>query len=239
MISLTNKLNIKPHFTMKYSILAAVAIFGVASSSFGASFIAASIDRGFVLNGTTTALTSGIVRFGTFATGTDFATASQAQLETAFTEVLSATGPWTYGGNPGQFEFTGDENPALSYTGGSTVYEGVTYDATAGIDLTNTSDIAGSLVYAWILNNTNPASATQQAILSESAVWQDAQNFDPTTFFDTLNATRHIGTLSGTTLAGTTAPAVALANIGVVPEPSRAMLGFLGFAAMLFRRRRA
>lgn len=223
---------------MKQTILTTLAILGFASSSFSASFIAAGIDRGLVLSDGSTALSSGIIRFGTFGT-VNFVTATQAELETAFIEVLTTTGPFTYGGNPGLFEFTGDENAPLSYTGGATVYEGVTYDLTAGIDLTNSGDIAGSTVYAWVLNNTTPGSATQQAILSNTAIWQDAQNFDPTTFFDTFTATRHIGTLSGTTLAGTSVPAVALANIAAVPEPSRALLGFAGIAAMLFRRRRA
>jgi hypothetical protein len=222
---------------MKLSILTTLAILGLASSSFAASFITAGIDRGLVLSDGTTALSSGIIRFGTFA-AVNFATATQSELEAAFTEVLTTTGPFTYGGNPGLFEFTGDENPALTYAGGSTVYEGVTYDLTGGIDLTNASDIAGSTVYAWVMNSTTPGSATQQAILSESAIWQDAQNFDPSTFFDTFNATRHIGTLSSTTLAGTSVPAVALSNIAAVPEPSRALLGMVGLGALVFRRRR-
>ena len=221
---------------MKLSILSSIALLAFAASSQAASFIAAGIDRGLVQVNGTTAFNSGTIRFGTFNT-VDFNTATQSQLEAAFIEVVSTTGPFTYGGQAGLFEFTGDENAPLTYTGGSTLYSGVTYDATAGIDLTNTTDIAGRAVYAWVMNAATSGAATQQAIFSDS-FWQDAQNFDPSTFFDSNAATLHIGSISSTTLAGTGAPAIQLAAVGVVPEPSRAVLAFAGVAGVMFRRRR-
>ena len=221
---------------MKLSILSSIALLAFAASSQAASFIAAGIDRGLVQVNGTTAFNSGTIRFGTFNT-VDFNTATQSQLEAAFIEVVSTTGPFTYGGQAGLFEFTGDENAPLTYTGGSTLYSGVTYDATAGIDLTNTTDIAGRAVYAWVMNAATSGAATQQAIFSDS-FWQDAQNFDPSTFFDSNAATLHIGSISTTTLPGTGAPAIQLAAVGVVPEPSRAVLAFAGVAGVMFRRRR-
>jgi hypothetical protein len=221
---------------MKLSILSSIALLAFAASSQAASFIAAGIDRGLVQVNGTTAFNSGTIRFGTFNT-VDFNTATQSQLEAAFIEVVSTTGPFTYGGQAGLFEFTGDENAPLSYTGGSTLYSGVTYDATTGIDLTNTTDIAGRAVYAWVMNAGTSGAATQQAIFSQS-FWQDAQNFDPTTFFDSGSATLHIGSISSTTLPTTVAPAIQLAAVGVVPEPSRAVLAFAGVAGVMFRRRR-
>lgn len=217
---------------MKKTLLAILSIAAFSNSAYSAVLIAASIDRGFVLSNGTTAVTSGTIRFGSFASGTNFATASESQLETAFTQIVTTTGPWTYGGNPGQFEFTGDENAALNYTGGTTLYEGLQYDATAGIDLTNSTDLAGNKVYLWV------TSGAEHAILSES-FWQDAQNFDTTTFFDTNTATIDLGSISSTTLAGTVGPAIRLQTFAAVPEPSRAVLGLAGLGALFFRRRRA
>jgi hypothetical protein len=48
-----------------------------------------------------------------------------------------------------------------------------------------------------------------------------------------------VGSLSSATLTGGSAPAIRLSEIAAIPEPSRAMLGFIGLAAMVFRRRRA
>jgi hypothetical protein len=221
---------------MKLSILSTIALLAFAATSQAASFYAAGIDRGLVQVNGTTAFNSGTIRFGTF-NAVNFATATQSQLEAAFIEIVSTTGPFTYGGNPGLFEFTGDENAPLTYTGGATTYSGVTYDATAGIDLTNSTDIAGRAVYAWVMNAATSGAATQQAIFSDS-FWQDAQNFDPSTFFDSNAATLHIGGISSTTLAGTGAPAIQLAAVAAVPEPSRAMLAFAGVLGVMFRRRR-
>lgn len=221
---------------MKLSILSTIALLAFAATSQAASFYAAGIDRGLVQVNGTTAFNSGTIRFGTFNT-VNFATATQSQLEAAFIEIVSTTGPFTYNGNPGLFEFTGDENAPLTYTGGATTYSGVTYDATAGIDLTNSTDIAGRAVYAWVMNAATSGAATQQAIFSDS-FWQDAQNFDPSTFFDSNAATLHIGSISSTTLPGSVAPAIQLAAVGVVPEPSRAVLAFAGVLGVMFRRRR-
>ena len=224
---------------MKKSILLSLLILCSATASQAASLLLGNVDRGFVLADGTTAMTSGIIRLGTFAAGTDF-NSDLATLETAFTEVHSVTGPWTFGGNPGFFEFTGAENAPLTFAGGSTVYEGKTYDlTTTGIDLTNVNDIVGEQVYMWVMNNTSPGSATEHAILRDGGVWTDAQAFDPSVSFDTVSPTLSIGSLSGTTLTGGALPAIQLATTAVIPEPSRAMLGFIGFAAMLFRRRRA
>jgi|GEM_PF-1742310 len=222
---------------MKNTLLASLAItaiFGSLSSTQAATLFAASVDRGFVLSNGTTPLTSGTIRFGTFATGTNFA-GDAASLEAAFTQIVTSTGPFSYGGNPGLFELTGDENAPLSFVGGTTVYEGIQYDlTTSGIDLSNPGDLAGTTIYMWLLNS----DSTQQAILSTSEIWQDSQS-PVDNFFDTGTATLHVGSVSTTTLAGTTTPAYQLANAGVIPEPSRAVLGLLGLALAFFRRRRA
>ena len=224
---------------MKKSILLSLLILGAATSTQAASMFLGNVDRGFVLADGTTAMSSGLIRLGTFAAGTNFAS-DVATLETAFTEVLTSTGPWTFGGNPGFFEFTGAENAPLTFTGGSTLYEGKQYDlTTGGIDLTNASDIVGEQVYMWVMNNTTPGSATQHAILRDGGIWTDAQSPDPSVFFDTVSPTLSVGSLSSATLTGGTAPAIQLSNIAAIPEPSRAMLGFIGLAAMVFRRRRA
>lgn len=223
---------------MKLSILTTLAILAFSATSQAAFLIAAGIDKGIVQSNGTTALTSGTIRFGTF-NSVNFATATQAELEAAFIEIVSSTGPWSYGGNPGLFEFTNDENAALSYTGGATLYNGVQYDLTTStIDASNPSDIVGRSVYAWVMNAATSALATQQAIFSDSNNWTDAQAPDPTSYFDSFAATLHVGSVSSTTLAGTSSPAYQLANVGVVPEPSRTLLAFAGAAGVMFRRRR-
>lgn len=231
---------------MKKSIftsLALLAFFGISTSSEASTTLfSSSIDRGYVLNNGTTALTTpSILRWGTFTDGFSNWTADSATLEAAFTEVLTSTVSIVSEGVNGFFDYTGIQNLALTIPG--TVEGGVAYDATSGIiDLSNTTDIVGRNIALWVMNATTPGAATQQAILTSSEIWQDASS-PVDSNLDAATAAIQVGSLSAANLSGGgTYPnnkAVQLANITAVPEPSRAMLGFIGIAAMFFRRRRA
>ena len=207
-----------------------------AAQANAATFVTGDLTNGFVGANGTTPLASASVRYGTFADGFNFSANANdlAALEAAFTQVITYNGAFNVA--PGVFNLTN-----LTYNEGGT-FEGVPYDLSA-----NTSnvggDIAGSTVYAWVLNNTNPSLATEHAVFSRTgSVWTDAQtipvNSTSFSWATTTGAevTAHIGTVLGGANIGGSANAHSLAAI---PEPSRAMLGFIGFAAMLFRRRRA
>lgn len=196
-------------------------------------------DNSFGLQTSTSSpLTSGIVRYGFFASGTNFA-GDISSLQNAFFEVSN----YTISGNTWN-------SPAsnLTYTnsGNYTAGDGVTvraYDGTALDNSNVTTDLAGEAIYAWVLNNSSFGSVTEHGIFSAPSffTWTDAQAFgstDSSFAFDlasTDGLIAHVGTASAS--PGTTQHS--LAAVAAVPEPSRAMLGFFGLAAMLFRRRRA
>jgi hypothetical protein len=231
---------------MKKSIfgsLALLAFFGISTSSEASTTLFTnSIDRGFVLNNGTTALsTPSILRWGTFTDGFSDWGADSATLEAAFTEVLTSTLSIASEGVNGFFDYSNIQNAPLTIPG--TVEGGVSYDATSGIiDLSNTTDIVGRNIALWVMNAATPGAATQQAILTSAEIWQDSSS--PTdSNLDAASATIRVGSLSASPLSGgglyPNVAAVQLANIAAIPEPSRAMLGFIGIAAMFFRRRRA
>lgn len=210
-----------------------------AAQANAASFVTGDLTNGLVGADGTTPLASASVRYGTFTSGFDFASnaGDLAALEAAFTQVISYNGAANVA--PGVFNLTN-----LTYNEGGT-FESVPYDLSA--DISNVGgDIAGSTVYAWVLNNTNPSLATEHAVFSRTgSVWTDAQtipvNSTSFSWATTTGAevTAHIGTVLGGANIGGGNPSHSLAAVAPIPEPSRAMLGFIGFAAMLFRRRRA
>lgn len=114
---------------------------------------------------------------------------------------------------------------------------------------TATAADAGDNVYVWVLNNSNPGSATQQAIFGYNGNKKFADPGDvlPDNLFlsldsDATGLVAHVGGLNtGVDLGGFGSPYFShnLANIAAIPEPSRFVLGFFGLGALFLRRRRA
>ena len=125
-------------------------------SSHAANLYSSNLGNGISTLGSVSGIASGTVRFGTFPAAFDFAANAEnyAALDAAFTEVHSFSGALTVDAVAGFYQ------TAHTYDANGTV-EGVSY----------ASGIAGQKVYIWILNTTNPAVATQQAIFSTSQVW--------------------------------------------------------------------
>lgn len=224
---------------MKKAFILILAVALTSQGAKAATLFAGDTGSGLTLSNGTTALASGAIRFGHFASGFDFAANANdlAALQAAFTEVVAYTGSISAFGADGFFD------QSLSYTAGGT-YGALPYDGSASSTSNVAGDIAGSTIYAWILNNANTLSATEQAIFSTSQVWTDADTVpvnDSSMSWQagTSGLVAHIGSLSSGADIGAGAPSHSLASIAAVPEPSRAMLGFVGLAAMLFRRRRA
>ena len=183
------------------------------------------------------ALTSGILRFGTFSSGYDFAgnAGNLAALETAFTQVVEIAAadfsqiPTFPGFYPGG---------SVSFSSSSS-YEGVPYDLSAGGSTANVAgDIAGELIYMWVLN----AGQTEQAIFSKAGnFWIDGDIPADSAFgWDvTSGITAHIGSVSAGPDLGGGVSSHQLATVGAIPEPSRAVLGVIGLGFVFLRRRRA
>mgnify|MGYP003674657769 CR=1 FL=1 len=223
---------------MKHTLLLASAVALFAAHANGASFLTGDTTNGFVGADGTTPLTSGSVLYGTFAAGFNIAANAGdfSALNAAFTQVIGYNGASNLA--PGVFNLTG-----LTYDAGA-AFEGVQYDLSA--DTTNVAnDIAGSAVYAWVLNNVDPSAATEQAIFTRTgSTWADAQTpGDNSTSFSWATTTgAEVQAIIGTVLGGANIGGAAnphqLSAVGVIPEPSRAVLGFLGLGALFFRRRR-
>lgn len=221
---------------MKKAFILLMAVALTSQGAKAATLLAGDTVSGLTLSNGTTALASGAIRFGHFATGFDFATNANdlSALQAAFTEVTAYTGAISVSG------FNGFFDAGLNYTAGGT-YGALPFDASTGAVSNVAGDIAGSTIYAWILNNATTLSATEHAIFSTASVWTDADTVpvNDSSFSwqaGTAGLTAHIGSLSsGADIGG----GVASHSLAAVPEPSRAVLGFIGFAALLFRRRRA
>jgi hypothetical protein len=211
----------------------ALALLSTASAN-AATLAGGDLATGITLSNGTTALSSGTIRFGYFATGFDFANNNNfAALDAAFIEVTS------YSGAIEELSTPGFKTINLAYNENGT-FEGTAFDN----DGAPTTDIGGEKVYTWVLNDTTAANATQHAIFSSNNLWTDADTVpsaDSSVSWEagTSGLVAHIGSLSTGTDIGGGQNSHSLAAIGAVPEPSRAMLGFVGIAAMLFRRRRA
>ena len=149
----------------------------LSSVAHSASLSSSNFGSGLTLSGGSTALSSGTIRFGYFPDGFDFAANSGdfAALDAAFIEVVNYSGAISALDTAGFFEL------ALTYaTSGS--FEGRPFDSTSGSTSdTSSTDLVGEKVYVWVLNNTIPSSANQQAIFSSNSRWMDADEIDSTT----------------------------------------------------------
>lgn len=184
----------------------------------------------------TTVAAGTTLRYGWFngAPTGSLSSMSQAQLEASFHEVFATTTPDASGtwNTTGTFATNGTHN-------------GLPYDSSVGVDNNVAGDIAGNEIYLWVLNAGTSDAATEQGIFSWAGTgaftWADASALPNSDAFFSLSGNTgdgiiaHIGSLNATG-AGT---AHSLASVVAIPEPSRALLGFVGLAAMLFRRRRA
>lgn len=220
---------------MKKAFVILASIAAVVSQANAASFLTGDTTNGIVAADGTTPLTSASVLYGTFTAGFDVAANANnlTALDAAFIQVIGYNGPSNLA--PGVFNLTG-----LTYDAGAS-FEGVQYDLSA--DTANVAnDIAGTAVYAWVLNNTNPAAATEHAIFTRTgSTWTDAQTVpDNATSFSWATTTgTEVQALVGTVLGGANIGGSANAHqLAAIPEPSRAVLGFLGLGALFFRRRR-
>jgi hypothetical protein len=181
------------------------------------------------------ALTSGIVRFGVFLPGTDF-TQSISELADEFIQV----GTYTISSDPFFGDLTYNGLNAATYSSG----DGLTtlqFDTSLLNNANNAGDIAGSAIYAWVLNNASNLLVTEHGIFESEAfgtTWTDAQSPGSTDsgFSFDISSGDGFNALIGTASAdiGTTRHTLA-----AIPEPSRALLGLIGLTGVMFRRRRA
>lgn len=219
-------------------ILAALALLSTTAAQ-AATFVANASDTGLTASTGSSPVASGTVRFGIFSTGFDFASNNNfAALDANFVEVASFSGAISDSGFDGFFNYS------TTYSESGTFESTTPYDLSPGIVSNVGGDIAGEKIYMWVLNNTTAGNATEHAIFSSNATWTDANVFPVNNSAMSIDAgtpglTAHIGSLGAGPDIGGGNPSHRLAAIGAVPEPSRAMLGFIGLALVLFRRRRA
>jgi hypothetical protein len=219
---------------MKLSLISSLVLLVVATASQAATLLH---DNNFgVRTSGGAAVTSGVVRYG-FFTSAPTGAESVADLNNAFTELVSyniTAGTWS--GATGTYA---NNTSFLSGAGASR-----NYDDTPLNNADVGTDIASSAIYAWVLNNATIGSATEQGIFSAAAFgfnWTDAQqpgSTDSVFSFDLGSADGMVAHI-GTAVVDPSTGGHQLASIGVVPEPSKAVFGFLGLTAVLFRRRRA
>jgi hypothetical protein len=236
----------------KTILLALLSVLGASSASAALTFASANTSVGFTTStGSLIDAANTRVRYGHFQDPTSiFANRDDlAALEANFIEILSFTASAIQGANA-----TGEWSIASAAFNPAATYEGFTYDATAGDTNTNNPsvDIAGSEIYAWVMSGLTNATTTEHAVFAKTTqLWGDSnlvptQNMNPgfTSASAVASANRIIGDNGNTfnggiTLSGNSIGSHELYAIAAIPEPSRAMLGFVGLAAMLFRRRRA
>ncbi len=215
------------------SFLAVALLAG--TSAHAATLAGGDLATGLTLSDGTTALSSGTIRFGYFDSAFNFAANANdfAALDAAFIEVTNFTGAIS------EFATNGFKAINLTYNENG-IFEGKAFDD----DGAPTTDIGGEKVFTWVLNNTTPSLATEHAIFSSNNLWTDADTIPVNSTSvsweaGTSGLVAHIGSLSSGADIGGGQASHSLAAVAPIPEPSRAMLGFIGFAAMLFRRRRA
>jgi hypothetical protein len=180
---------------MKKLALSALMMLSLLGSSQAANLYSSNLGNGLTLLGGTSPVTQGTIRFGVFPAGFNFQANAEdfAAIDAAFTLVHQYTGPISVNATTGFFDLS-----ATYSTTGS--FEGVPYDSSAGTTADTAGDIAGEKVYVWVLNNTNPAVATQQAIFSTSQRWADADELVPDTFVNpdsgAVELAAHLGALA-------------------------------------------
>lgn len=220
---------------MKTKILAIAAALCLPTLSGAATLFFDSTSLG---NSSGSALTSGIVRFGVFLPGTDF-NQSVADLADEFIQI----GTYTITSDPffGDLNYNGANAATYSSGNGLTTLQ---FDTSLLNNANNLGDIAGSAIYAWVLNNASNLLATEHGIFESEAfgtTWTDAQapgSTDSGFSFD-INSGDGFNALIGTASADIATDRHRLATIEAIPEPSRALLGLIGLTGVMFRRRRA
>jgi len=226
---------------MKKTFLSLIIALGSISSVSAATLITDNYSSGFTLADGTTALSSGILRFGTFVVSDSLVQANAGDLTylaTNFRSVVSYTGAINAVSTDGFFDNT-TLGALATYTGGATTYGGTTYDLSTSSTANVANDIAGSNIYVWVLNS----DSSQQAIFKSLNIWTDTDVAIPNNSSSVDVAptftTALVGTLDGGADIGAGAPSHSLAGVAAIPEPSRALLGLAGLGALFFRRRRA
>lgn len=206
---------------------------------------AATLNTGDTTNGLSVggvALASGTVKFGWVDPTFDFGANANdlAAIDAAFIEVFSYSGLLNGFGVDGIFE-PGDQGISTTYNEAGT-FEGRSYDLSA--DTTNVAgDIAGGQVTAWVLNDSaNHLNSTHHAVFQSGQTWTDAQTIpinDTSFSWQDADGSGAPVALIGQIAAGVDVGAANPSHVlAPVPEPSRAVLGFLGLGALFFRRRR-
>jgi hypothetical protein len=229
---------------MKKTLLAFAFIAASLTTGSAATLIADNFSSGLTLADGTTALGNGRIRFGTFVVSNlDIQTNANnlTYLNNNFREVVNYSGAINAFATPGFFDNT-LLGGAATYAGGSTTYGGTTYDLSSGATTNVVGDIAGSNIYMWVLDNAALGSATQQGIFASTYIWADNDVIpsNDSAFDMTSSAlTALVGQLGTGADIGAGAGAHRLGTIAAVPEPSRALLMFLGLGGFFFRRRRA
>jgi hypothetical protein len=227
---------------MKKTLLILAALASTYATSNAATLVADNYSNGLTLSDGVTAMSTGTLRFGYF-TISDAAVLANAGnvsfLDANFVSVLDYSGAINSIGTDGFFANDTLGSSAI-YAGGSTVYDGVVYDGSAGATTNVVGDIAGNSIYLWALNG-SLLSATQQGIFATTYTWTDSDTAGSNdSSFDMVgaNLTAIVGGEANGADIGGGAPSHTLADIGAVPEPSRALLLVGGLAGMMLRRRR-
>lgn len=229
---------------MKKTLLALGFLAASLCSASAATLLADNVSNGLTLANGTTALANGRIRFGTFViTNTDIINNKNdlTYLNNNFREVVNYSGAISAFATPGFFDNT-TLGASATYAGGSTTYGGTTYDLSSGATTNVANDIAGSNIYMWVLDNAVLNSATQQGIFASTYVWADSDVIpsNDSAFDMTPSAlTALVGAVGTGSDIGAGAGAHRLGTIAAIPEPSRALLMFLGLGGFFFRRRRA
>ncbi|MEQ1751476.1 MAG: PEP-CTERM sorting domain-containing protein [Prosthecobacter sp.] len=230
---------------MKKTFLTLCFLAASFSSASAALLTVSNYEAGLTLADGTTALASGRVRFGTFVVSNLDITNNMnnlAYLDANFRAVVDYSGPINALSTPG-FIDNALLGGTATYAGGATAYGGTTYDLSGSGSTANVAnDIAGSNIFMWVLDNTNLLSATQQGIFASTFTWTDTDLIpDNGSAYSTAiaNNTALVGVLGTGDDIGAGANSHRLGTIAAVPEPSRAMLVFLGIGGFFLRRRRA
>jgi hypothetical protein len=229
---------------MKKAMFIMAALVSSLATSNAATLVGDNTSNGLTLSDGVTAMSTGTLRFGYF-TISDAAILANANnvsfLDSNFVSVVDYSGAINTFSTDGFFANDTLGSSAV-YAGGSTVYDGVVFDGSAGSTTNVLGDIAGNNIYLWALNDTVFGNATQHGIYGTTFTWTDSDVVGGTdSFFDmaSANITAIVGGEANGADIGAGAPSHTLANIGVVPEPSRALLLLGGLLGMFFRRRRA
>ncbi len=206
---------------MKKTFLSALAVITGLGSTRAAdpvTLYASNLGSGITAQGGATAVSQGTIRFGTFPAGFDFAGNAEnfPALDAAFTQVHAVSGAINALSTNGFFDIT----QAITTSG---AYEGIQYDSSASSTNDVAGDIAGEKIYIWILNNTTPSAATQQAIFSSNQTWPDkdlplATDVTVSTDSGTAGLTPHLGIIGGGVNIGAGAPSHAMGGATEIPS---------------------